>query len=78
MQNPILQLLNSQQNNSMVSRMSEIKQLISGQPVPVLYNRMLQQNPQFAQFVQQNQGKSVEQIAQEYGVDPAELQNLLR
>lgn len=31
--------------------------------------KMMQSNPQFAQFVEQNRGKSPEQIAREHGVD---------
>lgn len=43
--------------------------MIQGKDPQVIYNMMMQINPQFAQFVSQNQGKSLEQIAKDYGVD---------
>lgn len=83
MLNPILQALNGQNpsprtNNSILGRLSEIRQVMAGQPVQVVYNRLLQTNPQFAQFVRQNQGKSIEQLAAEFGINPADLQALFR
>lgn len=35
-----------------------------------MYNHMLQNNPKFREFVEQNKGKSPEQIASEHGIDP--------
>lgn len=43
--------------------------MIQGKNPQAVYNMMMQSNPQFAQFVNQNQGKSLEQIAKDYGVD---------
>lgn len=34
-----------------------------------LMRSMMRSNPQFAQFVEQNRGKSPEQIAREHGID---------
>lgn len=34
-----------------------------------LMQSMMKSNPQFAQFVEQNRGKSPEQIAREHGID---------
>ena len=80
--NPIMQALNGanrqQSSSNMLGRMLEIKQLLNGQAPEVIYNRMMQSNPAFANFVRQNAGKSPEQLAQEYGVDLQTLQNLLR
>ena len=39
-----------------------------------VFNQMMQTNPQFKSFVEQNKGKSIEQIAQENNID----MNLLR
>jgi hypothetical protein len=39
---------------------------------------MAQRNPQFAAFLQQNQGKTVEQIAAENGIDMSFVRELLR
>lgn len=76
MTNPILNALG--RNNGMFNRIAEIKQIINGQPADVLYNRLMQTNPGFSQFVQQNKGKSAEQIAIEHGVDPSIIQQILK
>lgn len=79
--NPIMQALNAtgrQSSNNMLGRIAEIKQLLNGQAPQVVYNRMMQSNPAFANFVRQNAGKSPEQLAQEYGVDLQTLRDLLR
>lgn len=34
-----------------------------------VFNQMMQTNPQFKSFVEQNKGKSVEQIANEHNID---------
>lgn len=34
-----------------------------------VFNQMMQTNPQFKSFVEQNKGKSVEQIAKEHNID---------
>lgn len=70
MANPILQMLGSmRQGNSLVGRVAEVRRMLNGQGPEVLFNRMMQNNPAFAQFVQENKGKSPEQLAQEYGID---------
>jgi len=72
--NPILQQLNPQ--NSMLKNLLQLKQGI--QNPEALFQTMLNSNPQFAQFVQQNQGKTVEQIASAYGIDLNQIQQLLK
>lgn len=70
MANPILQMLGSmRQGNSLAGRVAEVRRMLNGQGPEVLFNRMMQNNPEFAQFVQENKGKSPEQLAQEYGID---------
>lgn len=60
-QNP-LQMLNS------------IKALANGNP-QAMFNQMLNTNPQFAKFVNENKGLSPEQIARNYGVDLSLVKN---
>lgn len=60
-QNP-LQMLNS------------IKALANGNP-QAMFNQMLNTNPQFAKFVNENKGLSPEQIAKNYGVDLSQIKN---
>lgn len=72
--NPILAALNAmapgvQRGNNMLSRLIEVKQMLGGQGAEATFNRMMRENPQFAQFAKQCQGKSTEQIAQENGLD---------
>jgi hypothetical protein len=55
-------------NNSIFNRINAVKNLIGGNPQGV-YENLLQTNPQFAEFVRANQGKTPEQIAQENGID---------
>ena len=83
MVNPILQMLNARNpaaknSNNLLARVMEIKQMLNSQPVEAVYNRLLRNNPQFVQFVQSNQGKSMDELAKEYGIDPQMLQSLFR
>ena len=68
--NPILSMLNSSGEGNLLSRIMEIKTMMEGRNADQLYNELLQNNEQFRQFMQQNQGKSVEQVAQEHGINP--------
>ena len=68
------------QNNPM-AMMGQLKQMvgmIKGQNPQQVAQLMAQRNPQFAAFLQQNQGKSPEQIAQENGIDMSLVRELLR
>jgi len=46
-----------------------IKNLMNGKNPNELYNSMLNSNPQFKKFVQDNEGKTVEEIAMAYDID---------
>ncbi len=50
---------------------------VKGNPQGV-FDNLMQTNPQFRKFINDNQGKSVEQIAQNYGVDLNALNNLMK
>lgn len=69
--NPMLQLLN---RNNPASQIMQIKQLLNGKDPNQFAAQMMRNNPQFAEFMRANQGKSPEQIAIENGIDP----NLLK
>ena len=71
--NPILSRINNQQNN-LLNLASQIK---NGNP-NVLYQQMLNNNPQFRQFVEQNKGKTIEQIANENGIDVNALMQIIK
>ena len=64
--------------NNPLAMISQIKQAMNGQN-PQAFARMLaQKNPQFAQFLQENQGKSPEQIARENGIDISQIRKFMK
>lgn len=63
--------------NGMLQKLTNLKAMAGGNP-QAAFNMLMQTNPQFKQFVQQNQGKSPEQIAQAYGIDLNQINNLLK
>lgn len=69
-----------QQNNPM-AMMGQLKQMVGmlrGQDPRQVAQLMAQRNPQFAAFMQQNQGKTVDQIAAENGIDMSFVRELMR
>lgn len=50
------------------SFVNALRQMVGGDPDAAM-TRMMQSNPQFAEFVQRNRGKTPEQIAADYGLD---------
>ena len=71
--NPIIQMLNRNQNNNI----SSLMQLTKGNPEG-MFNHMMQTNPQFRSFVDANKGKSAEQIARDHGIDPSVLKQFMK
>lgn len=68
------------QNNPM-TMMGQLKQMVGmirGQDPRQVAQLMAQRNPQFATFLQQNQGKTPEQIAAENGIDMNFVRELMR
>lgn len=63
--NPIAQALLQKNNN-----VNQIASLLNGNSEEV-YQNLMRNNPQFAQFVNANKGKTPEQIAQAYGINPS-------
>ena len=65
-------LFSPQRNSGLFSRLSQLKGIMSGNP-QAMYQQMMQTNPQFAEFVMANQGKTPDQIASEYGIDMSQV-----
>lgn len=63
-------MLNNSNQGNLLSRIMAIKNMLEGKNADELYNNMIQNNPQFKDFVEQNKGKSIEQIAKENGINP--------
>ena len=68
--NPILSMLQNSDSGDLLSQIVQIKNMLSGKNPDDLYNQMMENNPQFRQFIEANKGKSVEQIAKENGINP--------
>ena len=67
--------------NNPMAMMSQLKQMVGmfrGQDPRQVTQLFAQRNPQFAAFVQQNQGKSLDQIAAENGIDMSMVRELMR
>ncbi len=72
MQNPIIQAL-KQNNSKMLNNLDIMRALLSGQSPEVIYNDLMRNDPKFRQFVEDNKGKTPEEIALAYDIDPALL-----
>lgn len=57
------------QSNSLLGKISHIKSLLKGGNKQTVFNDMMSNNPQFAQFVKNCEGKSIEQICADYGIN---------
>lgn len=68
--NPLMQAM--QGANSPFGKIGQVSGIMhmlkSGNPEQVA-QQMMQNNPQFRQFVEANKGKTPEQVAKEYGID---------
>lgn len=62
---------------AIMNQIGQLRQLAGGNPNAAI-QMLSRQNPQFAKFMRDNQGKSPEQIAQDYGLDWGMIQNFLR
>lgn len=60
----------------MINTINMLKTILSGQDPDVLFNQMVNNNPQFKRFVEENKGKTPEQIAREHGINPELLKRL--
>lgn len=62
-------LLGNTQNN----RIAGLMRMLRGKNPQQIAMNMMQQNPQFRQFVEANKGKTPEQVAREHGIDLAQI-----
>lgn len=77
--NPLMASIGPMNNmRQMMQMVNGIKQMMNGKNPDTVMNLFAQKNPQFAQFLQDNQGKSPEQIARDYGLDWNMVQNFLK
>ena len=77
--NPLMASMGPMNNmRQMMQMVNGIKQMMNGQNPDTVMNLFAQKNPQFAQFLRDNQGKSPQQIAQDYGLDWNMVQGFLK
>ena len=79
--NPLMATMGGNTTNNMQAMMQTIgnvKRMMQGGNPNTVMQMMAQQNPQFAKFMQDNQGKSPQQIAKENGLDWGMIQNLMK
>ena len=84
--NPMLDMLSGASRQAMpqnnpLAMMGQLKQMVGmirGQDPRQVAQLMAQRNPQFAEFLRQNQGKSPEQSAADYGIDMNLVRELMR
>ena len=77
--NPLMASMGPMNNmRQMMQMVNGIKQMMNGQNQDTVIKMFAQKNQQFAQFLRDNQGKSPEQIARDYGIDWNMVQNFLK
>ena len=77
--NPLMVSMGPMNNmRQMMQTVNGIKQMMNGQNPDTVIKMFAQKNPQFAQFLRDNQGKSPQQIAQDYGIDWNMVQGFLK
>ena len=77
--NPLMASMGPMNNmRQMMQMVNGIKQMMNGQNPDTVMKLFAQKNPQFAQFLRDNHGKSPQQIAQDYGLDWNMVQNFLK
>lgn len=73
----------SPQSSGPFSRLSEARSAVSNLvraangDADAAARLLAQRNPRFAEFMRENQGMSVDQLAQKYGVNPDQLKRML-
>lgn len=72
--NPLMNAMGKQTPNSSSNISALIQMLKSGNPTQIAQT-MMQNNPQFRQFVQQHKGKTPDQVARELGIDLSGIMN---
>ena len=77
--NPLMASMGPMNNmRQMMQMVNGIKQMMNGQNPDTVIKLFSQKNPQFSQFLRDNQGKSPQQIAQDYGLDWNMVQGFLK
>ena len=74
--NPLFQAMNGGNMGKMQQIAGVMQMLKSGNPEQIA-QQMMQSNPQFRQFMEQNKGKTPEQVAKENGIDLSRFKGMM-
>ena len=64
------------QPTEMKAKMSMLRQMMQGDPTPII-NNLMQTNPDFARFAQQLKGKTPQEAFKQFGYDFDEVSRLI-
>lgn len=67
MSNPLMGVMGEAPTNNGMARLMNIARMVRNGNPEQIAKSLMQQNPQFRQFVEANRGKRPEQVAQEHG-----------
>lgn len=71
--NPLMMAMNGWRQNQAMNILQALKR---GNPQQ-MFQSMMQSNPQFRQFMEQNKGKTPEQVAKENGIDWSQFKSMM-
>lgn len=80
MANPLLNLAMQTiaRNNPQMSKLQEIMNMLKGQNPDEVVEKFAKVSPQFAAFLKENKGKSMEELSQKYGINLTEIMSMLK
>lgn len=76
--NPLMQAMRMTQNNSKIGNLTNIVSMLKGGNPEQIAMALMQRNPQFKAFIEQNKGKSPQEVAKEQGIDINQIMGMLR
>lgn len=74
--NPLMQMMGNYTNSNM-SNISGLLQLMNSRNPQEVMGNLMRQNPRFVQFVNENKGKTPEEISKSYGLDFAQVRKMI-
>lgn len=77
MSNPLMGVMGGGPTNNGMARLMNIARMVKNGNPEQIAKSLMQQNPQFRQFVEANRGKSPEQVARENGIDFNQIKSML-
>lgn len=74
--NPLLGMMGS--NSPIAQNIGAIKNLMSCRNPQDVMRMMMQRDPRFSQFLQENKGLTPKQIAQKYGINFEQIKQMMK